>query len=120
MSTIALQDHLRRQHGVDSDATQIPVAQDAVTVLLQSDRASNVGSSGADAGVPNEVGNATASEDPISVPARRHMEDRLRQMEKDWMRLGTEIATLRQKLYCRSVSPSADMQMSEDTNGDND
>lgn len=38
-------------------------------------------------------------EDIVSAPARRHMEERLDQMEKERSKLDAEIAHLRQKLY---------------------
>ena len=112
VSQTALDEHMRRYHGTDPPTTN-----------------------GAEAGSPDddlaaalsaEVGDATLDQDeaedddspdaegPLSGPARRHMEGRLAQLEKERSRLDDEIERIRQTLYGQVEPPIDEMQVAAD------
>lgn len=113
ISEIALQQHMHRYHGADAPDTtaaeEVPARDGMAAEPLEgadADENEVEGYDSDDAHVP-----PTASGGSLSAPARRNMEQRLAQKERERALLDEEIIELRLALYGPDSSANAEMQL---------
>lgn len=102
----ALQAHLRRYHGIEQVApTMNPEAieherwHEEPAEAAAETQPSTPSQTHEDDPIANDEGISEMLDEPFSAPARRHMEARLAQMEKERAQLDIDIAHLRHRLY---------------------
>lgn len=109
VSQTALEEHMRRYHGTD-----LPTTNGAEAGSPDDDLAAALSAEVGDATIDqdeDEDEDSPAPEGPLSGPARRHIEVRLAQLEKERARLDDEIGRIRQTLYGQMASPIDEMQV---------